>query len=392
MQKTLAAPKSDPKAAAPQPKQYKDAANRARSWVRFSVEFVLAIAAGLLAVEVLCNFAGVGNEEFLEPDPILGIRHIAGKKVVWRLEGYSAEKISSQGLRDREHALAKAPNTYRIALLGDSATEGMQVSMDKTYASQLEKILNNSATKNKTVEVLNFGCSSYSNGQEMLQLERQIAPFKPDLVVLMYNRGDYIENIRDPSTLKAEPRPYFYLAADGALTQDNTIMDFNKDGFRPNPTTDFLRRHSRIYGILTHTNLALSLNEMLYSKLRNSIMKMLPGSKTNWKRIEAPYTITDPWKVSEAIFNRINADCQSMDARFMLVCFPNIVNDAEYSDQIKALDKQAKVQNFVYSDLSPNYSQSPDPKKLFLKYHFSNEGHELAARQIAETISKQVRY
>lgn len=367
----------------------KNAEKTKRNFFLGCVEFTALLCVGLFALEAFCNFAGVGNEEFLEPDPVLGIRHIAGKKVVWRLEGYSDESLSSQGLRDREHNVQKPANVYRIALLGDSATEGMQVALNKTYGSQLEELLNKqSGLKGKQVEVLNFGCSSYSNGQEMLQLEQKVAPFQPDLVVLMYNRGDYIENIRDPSTLKAEPRPYYYLGADGSLQQDNTIMEFNKDGFKPQPVIDFLRRNSRIYGVLSHMNLALSLNEMLYTKLRGTVLKMLPGSKTNWKRIDAPYTITDPWKVTEALFNRINESCKKQNARLMVVCFPNIVNDKIYSQQIADLEKMSAGGNFDYLDLTADYMHSKDPKALFLKYHFSNAGHELAARKIAAELLK----
>ncbi len=352
------------------------------------LEFALTLAIGILALEAYCNFAGVGNEEFLEPDSELGVRHIAGKKVVWRLEGYSDEHLSSQGLRDREHAIQKPAGVYRIALLGDSATEGMQVALGKTYGSVLEKMLNDRTPEErngKTIEVLNFGCSSYSNGQEMLQLEKQVKPFQPDLVILMYNRGDYIENIRDPNTLKAEPRPYFYIGADGKLTQDNTILEFNKDSFRPNPTIDFLRRNSRIYGILTHMNLTLSLNEMLYSKVRGSLTKLLPGSKKQWN-VQAPYTHKNPWTISEQIFERVNADCKDMNANLMLVCFPNIVNDKVYGVQIEALQKQAKSAGFTYLDLSEDYFKAKDPKAMFLKYHFSNAGHELAAKRISDVL------
>ncbi|MBX9571844.1 MAG: SGNH/GDSL hydrolase family protein [Candidatus Obscuribacterales bacterium] len=357
-----------------------------------AIEFLLALSVGILALESFCNFAGVGNEEFLEPDSELGVRHIAGKKVVWRLEGYSDENLSSQGLRDREHAIKKPSGVYRIALLGDSATEGMQVALNKTYGSVLESILNQrkpDGRNSKSVEVINFGCSSYSNGQEMLQLEKQVKQFEPDLVILMYNRGDYIENLRDPNTLKAEPRPYFYMGKDGKLTQDNTIMEANKDSFAPNPTTDFLRRNSRIYGILTHTNLTLSLNEMLYSKLRGSILKLLPGGKKNWN-VQAVYTHTDPWRISQQIFERVNADCKGMNAKLMLVCFPNIVKDKVYEEQITALKKQANSSGFSYLDLSPDYLQSKDPKTLFLKYHFSDAGHELAAKRISDIIRSDI--
>ncbi len=359
-----------------------------RNFALSCLEFTALACMGILALEAFFNFAGVGNEEFLEPDKTLGIRHIPGKKVVWRLEGYSDENLSKQGLRDTEHGLAKPEGVYRIALLGDSATEGMQVALKDTYGKQLEALLNRTTqAADKKIEVINFGCSSYSNGQETLQLEQQVAKFHPDLVVMMYNRGDYIENIRDPSTMKAEPRPYFHMDENGQLVQDNTIMEFNKKAFQPDATTDFLRKNSRIYGVMCHTNLALSLNELLYSKLKNSLLKMLPGSKDGWKRVAVPYTIQDPWKVTQTIIERANTDCKSMNSKFMLVCFPNNVNDKEYGRQISSLKDLADADKFSYVDLTPDFVSAKEPKSLFLKYHFSAAGHELAASKVAETFT-----
>ena len=360
-----------------------------RPWWQSALQFSITLAIGVLALEAAFNYAGVGNEEFLEPDSKLGVRHIAGKKVVWRLEGYSDEFLSSQGLRDTEHAFAKPADTYRIALLGDSATEGMQVPLSDTYGKQLEQLLGPhlNVTDNRKVEVINFGCSSYSNGQETLQLEQQVAKYNPDLVIMMYNRGDYIENIRDPSTMKAEPRPYFRIDDNGQLVQDDTIMLFNKKGFEPQPVQDFLRKNSRIYGVLTHMNLALSLNELAYSKLRNSILKLLPGAKDQWKRVNPPYTIKDPWAVTQTVIARANADCKQLKSKFMLVCFPNIVNDQEYGRQIDSLKKQAADQGFAYLDLT-QYYKGENSKSLFLKYHFSSAGHSVAARRIADQVYK----
>lgn len=359
--------------------------SRHRPWWLTAVQSTCFLALGIIALEGFFNLAGVGNEEFLEPDPQLGIRHIAGKRVTWRLEGFSDDYLNKEGLRDSEHSISKAPNTFRVALLGDSATEGVQVPLNDTYGKQLEQLLNKQVLKNQQhAEVINFGCSSYSNGQEALQLEEQVAAYHPDLVVLMYNRGDYLENIRDPSTLKAEPRPYFHMDDSGNLVQDNTIMDVNRNNFRPDPVVDFLRRNSRVYGVLSHTGLTLSLNEPLYAKLKSTLMSLLPGTRDKWKHVHAAYTIQDPWKVTSTIIERANMDCKKMGAKFMLVCFPNIVNDKEYANQIVNLAKQASEQGFLYVDLSPAYSGSADPKSLFLKYHFSSKGHTLAAEKISE--------
>jgi hypothetical protein len=358
---------------------------RQRRWWQFALEFVVLFPLAILALEGLLNLSGVGQEEFLEPDAELGVRHIPGQKVVWRLEGFSNESFNRAGLRDTEHALTKPADVFRIALLGDSATEGMQVTLDKTYGKQLEKMLNSRGidTVGKRFEVINFGCSSYSNGQEMLQLKSKVLPYKPDLVVLMYNRGDFVENIRDPRTLKAEPRPYFYRDAAGNLVQDNAVMEVNKHGFEPHPVAQFLQRNSRIYGILSHLNLALSLNEPLYAKIKGTLTKKLDRSTAEiYANYKQTYPIQDVWGVTEAIIKNTHQICVENNSKFIVVCFPNIVNDKDYTAQIKRLGAMSKEMNFGYCDLTYSYMYSKDPKALFLKYHFSNAGHELAAQAL----------
>lgn len=356
-----------------------------KRWQR-AVELILVFPLMLLMLEGVLNVAGVGQEEFLQPDPVLGVKHIPGKKVVWRLEGYSDESFSSAGLRDTEHTVAKPDGVFRIALLGDSATEGMQVPLPDTYGKQLELILNNkNAVKGKKVEVINFGCSSYSNGQEMLQLQHEALRYSPDLVVLMYNRGDFVENIRDPRTLKAEPRPYFYRSATGELQQDNAVMEANKNIFEPKPISEFLRNNSRIYGILSHLNLALSLNEPLYAKIKGTLTKKIDragaAAAANYRQT---YPIQDVWQVTESIIQKTRVMCQSRGIKFMVACFPNIVCDKDYTAQIKRIGELSKETNFGFVDLTYIYMYSKDPKGLFLKYHFSSAGHRLAAESIEQ--------
>ena len=137
------------------------------------------------------------------------------------MEGYSDDTLSKIGLRDTEHNLIKPERTYRIALLGDSAVESLQVSLDETFGKVLETLLNEQAQKiannkiaDRTIsqfEVINFGCSSYSTGQELLQYEQQVDNYNPDAVVLLYNRGDSLENVvKAKDRKRAEARPLFF--------------------------------------------------------------------------------------------------------------------------------------------------------------------------------------
>src|SRR6267378_369634 len=80
-------------------------------------------------------------------------------------------RINSHGYRSAEQSYEKPANTVRIAVLGNSWTEAMQVPLDKNYCSLLERRLTElSCFAGKHVDVLNFGVSGYSTAQELLLL------------------------------------------------------------------------------------------------------------------------------------------------------------------------------------------------------------------------------
>jgi hypothetical protein len=99
---------------------------------------------------------------------------------------------NSHGMRDREYALAKPPGTFRIALLGSSNVMGWGVRYENTLDAHLERQLNDSlAVPGKTFEVLNFAFNGYSPFAQMSALERKVADFSPDLVLLVIHLNDY---------------------------------------------------------------------------------------------------------------------------------------------------------------------------------------------------------
>src|SRR4051812_6141945 len=79
--------------------------------------------ATLLVAEAALRVAGVGYPNFYGPDPLRGWSLLPGAAGRWTKEGDARVRISSAGLRDREHAIPKPPGAYRIAVLGDSCAE-----------------------------------------------------------------------------------------------------------------------------------------------------------------------------------------------------------------------------------------------------------------------------
>jgi hypothetical protein len=127
----------------------------------------LLLLMGSVLLTLLCTEVGLrmahvaypgfgGKWHFFTWDPYTGIAHNPGAEGMMFAEGnQNFVRINSQGLRDREHAKQKPPNTFRIAILGDSHAEAFQVPIEKTFWSVLESELRRCPALNgKRVETI----------------------------------------------------------------------------------------------------------------------------------------------------------------------------------------------------------------------------------------------
>jgi len=103
--------------------------------------------------------------------------------------------VNSAGLRDREHALAPAARTLRLAVLGQSYIMGSGVADGETFDTHLEARLSSewaAAHGLAGVEVLNFGAPSFSAQQQRAALDLGLVQrFAPDVVVIVGHRSEF---------------------------------------------------------------------------------------------------------------------------------------------------------------------------------------------------------
>lgn len=100
---------------------------------------------------------------------------------------------NSVGMRDREYAVAKAPNVLRIAVLGPSDVLGSGVADGETFEALAEQRLDSLAQRSgRRVEVLNFSAEGYSLLQQRALLEQRVLAYKPDVVLVALHEVDPI--------------------------------------------------------------------------------------------------------------------------------------------------------------------------------------------------------
>jgi hypothetical protein len=116
--------------------------------------------------------------------------------------------FNSAGMRDSEHPVEKAPGVFRVLVLGDSFIEALQVPLEESFTSLLQREL--ADRPRGRVEVINASVSGWGTDDELKYLTTYGRRFKPDLVIVamtLYN--DINDNLRER----------FHTMRDGALVE-----------------------------------------------------------------------------------------------------------------------------------------------------------------------------
>jgi hypothetical protein len=236
-------------------------------------------------------------------------------------------RVNSMGLRDREHDLKRPQDTVRIAVIGDSETEAVQVSLEQTYFSVTERELNCTLPGGSPkVEIINFGVGGYGLGPEYLTVKQQIWKYDPQIVVV----AAPIDALIMRSSRRLYPgdsygAPFFVLH-EGKLEFDPQTAAQRVAPAGPNPchlwTTDLIN-HSRL----------LSLVNSARVRAWNNIRQWTIGFQSRAAGVSAfpvdywrtfPYLgpanadLKDAWAIGEALILALRDEAARHDAEFWL--------------------------------------------------------------------------
>lgn len=280
------------------------------------VAFVLA--------EIGLRVLGVSYPYFYLPDDLTGYAHKPGARGFWHKEGEAYVTINRAGLRDREHSLEKPPGTFRIAVLGDSYTEALQLPMDQTYWARLEQELRGCpALAGRSVEAVNFGVSGYSTAQELLVLRHKVRPYHPDLVLLaLFTGNDIRGNSRELDGDSVRP---YYAFKDGRLVLDDAFRRSVAFRLQQLPFSSEAFEFSRVLQLIREAKYRLkgALNEAVHQRR----MKAEAGPEID---LDATVYLepTDPlwteaWTITEALVVLAKREAEAGGSRFLLVSLSN---------------------------------------------------------------------
>jgi hypothetical protein len=229
----------------------------------------------------------------------------------YRREGGAWVSINADGFRGPDFSRRKPPGTIRIAVLGDSYTQAMQVPYEDTFASVAADALAQCPLfRGKRVEALNFGVDGYGTAQELVTLREKVWPYHPDIVVLAVFLGNDVRN-NSVSLEGDECRPFF-VERDGKLEPAGpfrssasfrlwcmTRFDYRKAGLLTMLRNGWtiIREHSR--GPTAQSPVEAAINYNIYK----------PPADKAW---------SDAWQVTEALISEMHREVAAHGAAFLV--------------------------------------------------------------------------
>jgi len=329
-----------------------------------------------------------------DPNSIVGVELTPGAR---QLEQTSCsswyESINRLGWRDKERMIERQPGKIRIAVLGDSFTEGAAVNDDETFTRQLEKLLGEDK-----VEVLNFGLSSIGTAQEEILYERVVAEYQPDVVLMAVYMNDLSNNHPVLEGGKGKETRLAYRDTEGKVVKYQTVD--GSFGIRK-----WLRVHSAVFRLLKASDRIV---RGLFNRESGSVAAEGFPSQY-WVYGEPPtQDWVESWKITEDALLRMQAHMKS-NQKFMFFVAPSVIEVAENPHELMKKEFNVDVptsfdpsylQNRLYSFADQHNIETIDIHAGFLKYikehslsypyfsrdcdgHWAALGHEVAAEILA---------
>ena len=274
----------------------------------------------------------------ISANPDIGHEHMPGTHA--RLMGYEAT-INSQGLRNREVALAKPAGAKRILMLGDSIIFGWGVGQDETLPVQLERDL--AGRTADPVEVINTGVGNYNTAMEVAYFLEHGVAYTPDIVILNYFIND------------AEPTPLY----------------------RDVP---WFAHHAYSYAVL--------------GGAWDGFKRRFTGEEQDWRSYYAGlYADGAPgWAKARQNVAALADYCRSHGIRLIMTNIPELRELKPYAfPEVQAKVRELAAANSIeFVDLLPAV-QDEDPKTLWVTVpdpHPNARGQALMARALADYLTK----
>jgi hypothetical protein len=333
---------------------------------------LLAGVSFLLVVEAAFRiFLPVSDIPYWQADAGVGYRHFPGLQGRFVSGAYNVRfRINNRGWNSlKDYLERKEEGVGRVAIVGDSYVEALQVDVGEAFGEVLERLLRQ---EGKPVEVYRYGISGASTAYAHDLLPLEVLRDRPDCVIYLFIDNDLQDSV---PFLGSRQRwgPRYDLDPGGALRR------LPLSTYEP-------RLFSR-----TLSHLALFryfwINRGLGTFAQTGGAAVDSPASPEWKR---------GWQVIGDLVGEMAAASRAAGADFLVVNRPDSANfyPTGFPGQLNLSEKQlaelAAAHDFSFVDLRPWFSRDWEAKHEPFEFaddkHWNRHGHEVAARALKDLL------
>lgn len=324
--------------------------------------YLSAVIGVLLIIDVFLYSAGifpVSNTTYY-PDIGKGLR--ADFSYIYFNEGFAIGKTNEYGYYGYGYPKKTGADAFRIALIGDSYVEGIQVFNRNHFATILEDQLNNGYTR---TEVLNFGRSAFVLGNMYAYQQTLVHTFDPDVYLYFLSESNLETTSSDPSLA--------------------TVI-YDKDSLlavKPYSTKSYIRNYKKANRFLKKSTLLYALNNSKryfntenFKKLFGFGAAPVPDNSRSGKLTAIP-------KISRDIL-------ANLDKNKTIIVWKDLKKPPGFLiDYLRQLDVGFIDLSGTF-DLMIKQGNNPTYWKVTDKYgHFNNHAHRIMGERLAQELIKR---
>jgi len=372
--------------------------------VTISVLLLLAEGATRLFTDItpplLCNH------------PVLGTTYLpgfAGDIYIPECDHPVFLRFNSDGMRGGNVSVEKPADVRRVAVIGDSFIAAVATEEDQTLVRLAEQQLN-AADKSTRWEVINFGVSASSTGQELVLYRELVRKYKPDVVVCAFCvMNDLGDNCRRLTSSRS--RIYFDLDESGELVQQQISA-------KRATLNSWLNRNSRFYVWQRHAT-QKAINSVRSGAHSSAVSAWIdfgtldPGGHGVYET-SPDGDLAHAWKITEKLIETMHEEVRADGAEFMLAVLPAGVQlcddlwasskdtaeahtdrnypDERLSDICGRIGAPVLLLTDRFREAWPSHSSEHEEEWLHYEAtgHFNDRGNAIAATALVDAL--RVRY
>lgn len=277
-----------------------------------------------------------------------------------------------------DYTLEKQPGVVRVAVIGDSYVESMEVDIDKSFLILLEEAL--SQAINRPVEVYNFGKSGAPLSEYLQIMRYAVSTYQPDITIITIVDNDFEESFVEYGL------PYFLSFE---LEDDGTIVEIPPIPYEPS-------KQVTVFRVLARSALVRYLAYNLDYLTRIKLMRMnqpveLQAEDTGERRAQlsalVQYAFAQYASVAASHGSRLLV---VLDAPREDIYRGRSLEESDifiYHDITRSV---ADEQDIAFLDLTDAFSRDYEMNRQSFNfendYHWNEYGHRLVAASLLDQI------